>query len=210
MCAFDSRSPGSFATVACGIASAKLDASVGASGPHDFAVRFKLRSSTRRQSVHRIPHPTFVTIAKRPSCEGRTRELVEVICPTGQAKYFFEEDWTTQITLNRLTKIQFTRMRFREANLEQAIRSAPSITDQGRIYRTDERLHSQLYKTVSSGCPLPRWRSVGPLAIQDWLPAAGMGPTRAMTAPPQPNKKIAVDTSIRFRGWGRKRIQGPS
>jgi hypothetical protein len=37
-----------------GIASAKLDASVGASGPHDFAVRV----STFRQAHHqRPPHP---------------------------------------------------------------------------------------------------------------------------------------------------------
>jgi hypothetical protein len=44
----------------------RLDAGVEASGPHDFAVRV----STVRQErcrVHRIPHPTSVTIAKRPS-----------------------------------------------------------------------------------------------------------------------------------------------
>jgi hypothetical protein len=44
---------------------AKLDASVGASGPHDFTVRKQsalVRSAVR---VHRIP-PAFVTIAKRP------------------------------------------------------------------------------------------------------------------------------------------------
>ena len=44
-----------------------LDASVGASGPHDFAVRISALVS-RHQSVHRIPHPTSVTIAIRPSC----------------------------------------------------------------------------------------------------------------------------------------------
>jgi len=44
----------------------QLDASVGASGPHVFAVRLKrIRQSAIR--VHRIPPPTFVTIAKRPS-----------------------------------------------------------------------------------------------------------------------------------------------
>jgi len=44
----------------------QFDASVGASGPHDFAVRF---SAVRYRpiGVHRIPRPTFVTIAKRPS-----------------------------------------------------------------------------------------------------------------------------------------------
>src|SRR5450755_4748347 len=65
--------------------STRLDASVGASGPHDFAVResiSRLRagyrsqvsstrpaipSRARRCRVHRIPYPTSVTIAKRPS-----------------------------------------------------------------------------------------------------------------------------------------------
>jgi hypothetical protein len=95
--------------------SAKLDASVGAPGPHDFAVRFKLRSSTRRQSVHRIPLPTSVTIAIRPSCGNGMAEISGGDSPDGTTEFFFEEDWTTQITLNRLTKSQFTRMQFREA-----------------------------------------------------------------------------------------------
>ena len=63
----------------------RLDAGVEASGPHDFAVRFN-RVRPSRQSVHRIPHPTSVTIAKRPSCGHGTREKVLVICPTSQAK----------------------------------------------------------------------------------------------------------------------------
>jgi hypothetical protein len=48
---------------------AKLDASVGASGPHDFAVR-----AARLASLPRPPHPapTSVTIMIRPSCEGGT------------------------------------------------------------------------------------------------------------------------------------------
>jgi hypothetical protein len=56
--------------------SAKLDASIGASGPHDFAVRI----SHARQSQHLRPsHPTarFVTIASRPSSWVRRAEL----CP---------------------------------------------------------------------------------------------------------------------------------
>jgi hypothetical protein len=48
------------------LASQELDASIGASGPHDFAVRNQPRSS-----VAAIPsiasHRTFVTIASRPS-----------------------------------------------------------------------------------------------------------------------------------------------
>jgi hypothetical protein len=48
----------------------ELSASVGAPGPHDFAVRdHVIRLVTCR--VHRIPLPTSVTIAKRPSYRVR-------------------------------------------------------------------------------------------------------------------------------------------
>jgi hypothetical protein len=51
----------------------QFDASVGASGPHGFAVRISAARprkvfALRRCRVHRIPHPTSVTIAIRPSC----------------------------------------------------------------------------------------------------------------------------------------------
>src|SRR5437899_579038 len=67
------------------LASAKLDASLGASEPHDFAVREKRRSSACHSSAHgpydppchpltspdaaasTASRPAFVTIAKRPS-----------------------------------------------------------------------------------------------------------------------------------------------
>jgi hypothetical protein len=35
-----------------------------------------------------------------------------VICPTAQAEFFSEQDWTTQITLNRFSKLHFARIRF--------------------------------------------------------------------------------------------------
>jgi len=57
-------------------------------------------------------HPAFVTIAIRPSWGMRWRELIELICPTGPAKYFFRGDWTTQITLKSLRKSKFTRNAF--------------------------------------------------------------------------------------------------
>src|SRR6202030_2249671 len=49
--------------------------------------------------VHRIPCPTFVTIAKRPFCLGRDARDVEVIWVKREWKYFCEGDWTTQIRL---------------------------------------------------------------------------------------------------------------
>jgi hypothetical protein len=71
----------------------KLDASVGASGPHDFAVRV---SAARLATLPRPPHPapTSVTIAIRPSYECGTWRVVNLICPTGKAKYFCKEGWT--------------------------------------------------------------------------------------------------------------------
>src|SRR6516165_7682990 len=65
----------------------QVDASVGAPGPYDFAVRdIVVRLLTRR--VHRIPLPTFVTIAKRPSCECGMTWMIVLIwglrqCPSG-------------------------------------------------------------------------------------------------------------------------------
>jgi hypothetical protein len=59
--------------------SAKLDASVGASGPHDFAVREATSLVADIARVHRIPHPTSVTIAQTPLLRG-----------TGYCRYGFD------------------------------------------------------------------------------------------------------------------------
>jgi len=71
----------------------KLDASVGASGPHGFAVRF---SAVRQRHirVHRIPHPTSVTIAIRPSLWVRDGEHMQVIWVRRKTEYFCKGDWT--------------------------------------------------------------------------------------------------------------------
>jgi hypothetical protein len=71
---------------------AKLDTSVEASGPHDFAVRF---SAIRQRRTQRPSHPvpTSVTIAIRPSV-GRDGNGYRLICDFGKSEYFFEEDWT--------------------------------------------------------------------------------------------------------------------
>jgi hypothetical protein len=69
-----------------------LNASVGASGPHDFAVR---DARARPSLTLRPPHPTatFVTCAT-PLLSGETRRLTSLICPTTEAKYFCAEGWT--------------------------------------------------------------------------------------------------------------------
>jgi hypothetical protein len=55
----------------------RVNASIGASGPHDFTVSF-----LRRQSVHRIP-PNVRDDGQRLSYRGGTREALSVICPAG-------------------------------------------------------------------------------------------------------------------------------
>jgi hypothetical protein len=71
----------------------KLDASVEASGPHDFAVRVSAFRQARRH-VHRIPLPPSVTIAIRPSFGNGTARVVEVFLANGEAEYFCEGGWT--------------------------------------------------------------------------------------------------------------------
>jgi hypothetical protein len=89
----------------------QFDTSIGASGPHDFAVRLTRHSS---KAHPRPPHPAsrFVTIAKRLYCRGGTGELVKMICPTRKAQYFSQTDWTAQITLIRLHKSTVSRNGF--------------------------------------------------------------------------------------------------
>jgi hypothetical protein len=86
------RGPGSFAPVVRGLLH-DLSASVGAPGPHDFAVRV---SAARLASLTRPPHPasTSVTIAIRPSCEGGTVRTLRLIWVSEKAKYFLRRDWT--------------------------------------------------------------------------------------------------------------------
>jgi hypothetical protein len=53
--------------------------------------------------------PASVTIAIRPSGGVGWREFVEMICPTGEAKYFCKGDWTASIRLIRFNKSLFAR-----------------------------------------------------------------------------------------------------
>ncbi len=64
----------------------KLDASVEASGPHDFSVRF---SAVRQKRCLRPPQPvpTFVTMANAPLA-GRDGGDRKVICLFGKPEYF--------------------------------------------------------------------------------------------------------------------------
>src|ERR1700677_3031514 len=77
----------------------RLDASVGASGPHDFAVRRNKRSRQQRHPRPSHPNPTFVTIAKRPFVWAGMAGDIDVIWVKSEWEYFCAGDWTTQIRL---------------------------------------------------------------------------------------------------------------
>ena len=62
--------------------SARLDASIGATAARDM-----YRSSFRYCRVHRFPHPTSVTIAKRPSCGRETLRILPVIWGGDQLRH---------------------------------------------------------------------------------------------------------------------------
>ena len=61
------------------LASHELDASIGASGPHDFAVR--IRRIRLAPFASTASHRTFVTIASAPQL-GETGGVMRLICPT--------------------------------------------------------------------------------------------------------------------------------
>src|SRR5258708_19159747 len=73
----------------------QLDASVGASGPHDFAVR-KSALSSLAPPASTASRPASVTIASRPSSVGRDGKSYSLICISEKQKYFCKGDWTGQ------------------------------------------------------------------------------------------------------------------
>jgi len=82
--------PGFFATIADGLLR-QLDASVGASGPHVFAVRDRVVrphawSTWQRCRVHRIPHQRVVAIMIRPF-GARDDRNKQVIWVWGQVRF---------------------------------------------------------------------------------------------------------------------------
>jgi hypothetical protein len=85
----------------------ELDASVGASGPHDFSVRFST-VRYRRFHVHRIP--SRVRDDREPPLmwDGMAG-VMEVIWGKREGKYFCGQDWTASISLIRLDKFAVAR-----------------------------------------------------------------------------------------------------
>src|SRR3954451_10182148 len=97
----------------------KLDASVEASEPHDFAVRFQRRSSAVL-SASIASRPASVTIASAPLV-GRDGGISEVIWVERERDSFCKRDWTGRNRLIRLNKTAFcSKPRYYGANATTA------------------------------------------------------------------------------------------
>ena len=83
----------------------QLDISVGTSGPHDFAVRFRCRSSFRHFSVHRIP-PNVRDDGQRPSFgrDGRSRRRD---LPVGLSEIFLRAGLDSRLSVECVCEIGF-------------------------------------------------------------------------------------------------------
>ena len=90
------RRPGFLATVACGCFR-KLDASIGASGPHDFAVREASALVFSAARVHRIP-PHVRDDRETPLQRDGTAGDMKVICASMEGEIFLQKGLDRQIT----------------------------------------------------------------------------------------------------------------
>src|SRR5260370_13962333 len=88
----------------------QLDGSVGASGPHDFAVRKSALSSVA-PPASTASRPHVRDDRETPLVRSGTARGLEVIWVKREAEYFCKQDWTTQITLILFKKSRFWRTR---------------------------------------------------------------------------------------------------
>jgi hypothetical protein len=65
-----------------------------------------LRADAAASTASRL---AFVTIAIRPSCRDETAREEPLIWGKWEAQYIYACDWTTQIRLNLLGKLNFAR-----------------------------------------------------------------------------------------------------
>jgi hypothetical protein len=99
--------PGFLAPVIARLVTTRLGASVGAPGPHDFAVRIGI---ARRARPTRPSQPRLTCRDDRanvPLVEAGWRDKI-IFSRKPEAEYFCAENWTAESALNRLTNFDFS------------------------------------------------------------------------------------------------------
>ena len=155
----------------------ELDTSVGASGPHDFAVRSNIsrqhagdRSQVFRPALrsHCAQNAAASTASLPYVCDdhdtpllwGGMREVLEMIWGVRKQKYFCKRDWTTQISLRKHNKSPRTRndidgYRFRSTHPKRCpTGKSPLSGERTRLVsrtRSSAGTHSRASGTIDPG-----------------------------------------------------------
>ena len=109
---------------------------------------------SRHCHVHRIPLPTSVTIAIRPSCGGGTAGRIHSF-RFSESEIFVRGEPTTRIGLNRFNKFQFTRARFGN---EKTRCPKQSSEKSNRFCPSDESVCSNCHLAALAHRPVVRGR----------------------------------------------------
>jgi hypothetical protein len=126
-----------------------LDPSVGESGPHAFAVRRPHHSSADAAFVHRIPHSTSVTTAKRPSYRGGTGRVSASDLPDGASGKIAASGVTQPKPFEVPSKIGFRRGRL--CPLSPSLRARDRRARGGSAGRGVDRRVNQPTSSETSG-----------------------------------------------------------
>ena len=105
---------------------ARLDASVGASGPHDFAVRLT-RPSSKTHPRPSLPAPNVRDDRDTPLQGVRDSGHRHVIWCQKKAEYFFRPGWTGRIIPRSLQKIALSRERITTVSALDCARSVAAL-----------------------------------------------------------------------------------
>jgi hypothetical protein len=144
-----------------------------ASGRQDHTTSPSAKSTIRpwHHRVHRIPCPTFVTIAKRPLCVGRDASDVEVIWVKREPEYFCEGGWTAKPLICPSCKISRPSGRILCAKLVKcSVTAVPLCAAQVpslRLKVTDFsiipscKIHSNLHFVPGGSNQKTKWASTG-------------------------------------------------
>jgi hypothetical protein len=127
----------------------RLDPSIGGSGPHAFAVRRPHHSSEDAAFVHRIPPPTFVTTAKRPSYRGGTGRVSASDLPDGASGKIAASGVTQPKPFEVPSKIGFRRGRL--CPLSPSLRARDRRARGGSAGRGVDRRVNQPTSSETSG-----------------------------------------------------------
>jgi hypothetical protein len=132
--------------------SARLDAGVEASGPHDFAVRERHHSSLLPPRPSH-PAPYVRDDRETPLCVGRDGEDEEVIWLRSEPKYFCEGGWTGEWRHSRKNDVPQTSLPFKRCVPSRRLGCHVRPDNTPAPARSTTTIQDGIFHTVSSRKP---------------------------------------------------------